>query len=164
MAVLQLDLKDMAATERLGQFLSKGLMVGDVIALTGPLGAGKSALARAIISTLCPHESDIPSPTFTLVQTYDMQDGTPLWHLDLYRIARPDDALELGIEDAFLDAACLIEWPERLGALLPDDCLSLHICPTDEAEGMNMMRRIEITASARWQARIARLTTYYEKA
>ncbi|MBT6566291.1 MAG: tRNA (adenosine(37)-N6)-threonylcarbamoyltransferase complex ATPase subunit type 1 TsaE [Candidatus Puniceispirillum sp.] len=162
MAVLKLDVQNLAATERLGQFLSQELAAGDVIALQGPLGAGKSALARAMISKLCPHEADIPSPTFTLVQTYDMPDGTPLWHLDLYRIDTPEDAIELGIEDAFLDAVCLIEWPERLGTLLPDSCLSIHINPVGDALD-SQMRQVEINAPARWDNRMSALAKLFDK-
>ena len=163
MAVLKLELQDLAATERFGQFLSKGLVAGDVIALQGPLGVGKSALARALISKLCPYETDIPSPTFTLVQTYDMPDGTPLWHFDLYRIETHHDAIELGIEDAFLDAVCLIEWPERLGILLPDSCLTIHFNPEADALDNSMMRQVEITAPARWDRRLADLATLFDK-
>ena len=162
MAILKLELQDLAATERFGQFLSVGLVAGDVIALQGPLGAGKSALARALISKLCPYETDIPSPTFTLVQTYDMPDGTPLWHLDLYRIDTQHDAIELGIEDAFLDAVCLIEWPERLGALLPDKCLSININPVVDALDNPMMRRVEITAPAMWDRRLTDLAMLFD--
>ncbi|MDB2390961.1 tRNA (adenosine(37)-N6)-threonylcarbamoyltransferase complex ATPase subunit type 1 TsaE [Alphaproteobacteria bacterium] len=161
MAVVKLDLHDLAATERLGQFLSEDLQAGDVIALHGQLGVGKSVLARALISTLCPNEVDIPSPTFTLVQTYAMPDGTPLWHLDLYRIETPEDAIELGIEDAFLDAVCLIEWPVRLGVMLPDDCLSLHIYHADDAINNHMMRQVEIIAPARWEKRMTGLSTLF---
>jgi tRNA threonylcarbamoyl adenosine modification protein YjeE len=162
MAIVKLDLQDLAATERLGQFLSQGLAAGDVIALYGPLGAGKSALARALINRLCPYETDIPSPTFTLVQTYDMPDGTPLWHLDLYRIESPDDAIELGIEDALLDAACLIEWPERLETLLPDSCLSIQINPVS-ASLDSQMRQVQISAPARWSTRIDALAKLFAK-
>ena len=114
MPVLQLELPNLAATQRLGALLADGLSAGDVISLSGPLGAGKSALARAIIEAANPNEIDIPSPTFTLVQTYELADGTPLWHLDLYRIESPEDAMQLGLDDAFIDAVCLIEWPDRL--------------------------------------------------
>ena len=93
MPVLQLELPDLSATARLGALLADGLVAGDVISLSGPLGAGKSALARAIIQAANPDETDVPSPTFTLVQTYALGDGTPLWHLDLYRVQTPEDAM-----------------------------------------------------------------------
>ena len=86
MLVWQLELPDLASTQQLGALLADGLAVGDVISLSGPLGAGKSTLARAIIISANPNEADIPSPTFSLVQTYELADRTPLWHLDLYRI------------------------------------------------------------------------------
>ena len=129
MPVLQLELPNLLATETLGALLADGLAAGDVISLSGPLGAGKSALARAIIQAANPAETDVPSPTFTLVQTYELGDGTPLWHLDLYRIESPEDAMQLGLDDAFIDAVCLIEWPDRLKKLLPKT-LSLMSLPS----------------------------------
>jgi tRNA threonylcarbamoyladenosine biosynthesis protein TsaE len=93
-----------------------------VVALAGDLGAGKTTFARALIAAFAAEAGqpppEVPSPTFTLVQTYDFPRAT-LWHFDLYRIERPEDALELGIEEAFADGITLIEWPERLGPLLP---------------------------------------------
>ncbi len=114
MPVLQLELPDLEATCKLGALLAEGLVAGDVISLSGALGSGKSALARAIIQAANPDETDVPSPTFTLVQTYALGDGTPLWHLDLYRLETPHEAMALGLDDAFVDAVCLIEWPDRL--------------------------------------------------
>jgi tRNA threonylcarbamoyladenosine biosynthesis protein TsaE len=93
-----------------------------VVALAGDLGAGKTTFARGLIAAFAAEAGqsppEVPSPTFTLVQTYDFPRAT-LWHFDLYRIERPADALELGIEEAFADGIALIEWPERLGLLLP---------------------------------------------
>ena len=89
---LELTINDPADMKRLGRLLSGSLSAGDVVALNGPLGAGKSVLARAVIQTLCPAEDDIPSPTFTLVQTYEPDSGTPLMHFDLYRLGAPEDA------------------------------------------------------------------------
>ena len=134
MPVLQLELPDLAATKRLGALLADGLAAGDVVSLTGGLGAGKSELARAIIQAADPHETEIPSPTFTLVQTYEMADGTPLWHLDLYRLETPQDAMALGLDDAFVEAACLIEWPDRLKKLLPKTNLSIHLYRPDKSD------------------------------
>jgi tRNA threonylcarbamoyladenosine biosynthesis protein TsaE len=113
-----LDLADEAATLRLGETLAALARPGDVFALEGDLGAGKTALARAFIRSLTDPDEDVPSPTFTLVQIYDCDHGT-IWHFDLYRLEKPDDVLELGFEDALADGICLIEWPDRLGAWLP---------------------------------------------
>ena len=115
MSDLDLD-KGPAATTRLGLCLSGLLRAGG---RGGPVGAARcrqvGAGARRVISALCPHEADIPSPTFTLVQTYEPEEGPPVMHFDLYRLEAPEEALDLGIEDAFVDAFCLVEWPERLG-------------------------------------------------
>ena len=153
MSLLHLELPDLIATQRLGALLAPNLLAGDVIAISGALGAGKSALARAIIQAANPDEMDVPSPTFTLVQTYELQDGTPLWHLDLYRIESPAEAMELGLEDAFIDAACLIEWPERLKKLLPKNNLSifLHLSNKNDSDEL---RYADITASPDWTARL----------
>ncbi len=113
-----LDLADEAATLRLGARLARLARDGDVIALRGELGAGKSTLARAFVRALTGPDEEVPSPTFTLVQTYEGAAGL-VWHFDLYRLDEPDDAWELGIEEAFADGICLIEWPDRLGRLMP---------------------------------------------
>ena len=148
MTRLDLTLRDPAATERLGHFIAGWLKAGDVVALDGPLGAGKSVLARAIIRHLCPQEDDIPSPTFTLVQTYETAEGWPLMHFDLYRLDSPEDALELGIEDAFIDAVCLIEWAQRLGPYLPRTALNVAIDPGPDN---NDTRTVSLVGGAGWQ-------------
>lgn len=102
----------------LAQPLAKALRPGDVIALWGDLGVGKTTFARILIQTLVGDAIDVPSPTFTLVQAYDTSQGE-VWHCDLYRLKDPEEVFELGLEDAFHEAICLIEWPERLGDLLP---------------------------------------------
>ena len=93
----------------------------DVIALRGDLGAGKTVFARAFIRARTRPDEEVPSPTFTLVQVYEPagRADAAIWHFDLFRLATAEDALELGIEDAFGGAISLIEWPERLGRLLP---------------------------------------------
>ena len=101
----------------LGSKLIKVLTKGDVLAITGELGAGKTTLARGIIQSEN-GEIEVPSPTYTLVQIYDMK-NFELWHCDMYRLETPEDAYELGLFDAFQDAVCVIEWPEKLGSLLP---------------------------------------------
>ena len=134
---LSIDLPGPADTDALGRRLARRLRRGDVLALTGDLGAGKTALARALIRALAaPDGADAsaeegPSPTFTLGQTYDRlgADGTPLqlWHFDLYRLGAPDEVDELGWEEALADGAVLVEWPDRLGARLPGDRLDVAL-------------------------------------
>lgn len=122
---LTVDLPDEAATAMLAGRLARLLRQGDVIALSGDLGAGKTSFARAALRALG-HDGEVPSPTFTLVQVYDLA-PCPVWHVDLYRLAAPDEAIELGIEEAFAEAITLIEWPDRLGALLPSDRLDIAL-------------------------------------
>lgn len=113
-----IDLADERATLALGARLAGAAVRGDIFALAGDLGAGKTTLARGFIRALTTPEEEVPSPTFTLVQTYDTPKGM-VWHFDLYRLEDPEEAWELGIEEAFADGISLVEWPERLGALLP---------------------------------------------
>ena len=167
MSVIRIKLPDLAATQRLGEFLSEHLKAGDVIALGGALGAGKSALARAIIQAIDPTEVDVPSPTFTLVQHYALADGTPLWHLDLYRIDNAQDAMALGLDDAFVDAVCLIEWPDRLKKFLPKTNLSIQLYideTADESDDISddtvlgsSVRFADVTAPPHWADRITGL-------
>ena len=111
-------LADAAATSALGTRLAKLAKPGVVFTLTGPLGAGKTCLARGLIEALKPSTADeIVSPTFTLVQTYDTAAGE-VWHFDLYRVKHAEEAVELGFEDALADI-CIIEWPEHLERYLP---------------------------------------------
>ncbi len=136
-----LDLPDEAATQALARRLAGVVRMGDVIALWGGLGAGKTALARAFIRAAGNPDEEVPSPTFTLVQTYTLAAG-PCWHFDLYRLASPDEVWELGIEDALGQGIVLIEWPERLGALLPADRLDIHL----ESGATEDARRARLTA------------------
>ena len=167
MPVIRIELSDLAATQRFGGLLAAQLKAGDVIALSGALGAGKSALARAIIQAVDPTEDDVPSPTFTLVQHYALADGTPLWHLDLYRIDDAQDAMALGLDDAFVDGVCLIEWPDRLKEFLPKTNLSIHLYADETADESDesaddtglgaSVRFADITVPFYWEDRITGL-------
>lgn len=120
-------LVDEAATKKVSFILADLAAPGLCILLNGPVGVGKSFLARAIIQTLMARHGvmeDVPSPTFTLVQQYEF-DSLDVWHADLYRLTNSDELFELGLEQAFGNAFCLIEWPEKLGSLRPTGCLEL---------------------------------------
>jgi tRNA threonylcarbamoyladenosine biosynthesis protein TsaE len=106
-------LEDEDSTMRLGVELARRALPGDVITLSGPLGAGKTALARGFLAALG-HEGEVPSPTFAMVQPYDDLDP-PVWHVDLYRVEEPSELEELGLDSA-ADGILLVEWPERAGA------------------------------------------------
>ncbi len=122
--VAEISLPDARATEALARSLAPHLGPGDLVCLTGGLGAGKSTFARALITARLGRSEDIPSPSFTLVQTYDLGD-TELWHADLYRLGDISEIGELGLEDAFAQAICLVEWADRLGPALPSRHLTL---------------------------------------
>lgn len=124
-----LRLADADATERLARTIAPRLAPGDALCLSGGLGAGKTTFARALIGARlgalgC--AEDVPSPTYTLVQTYDLGDAE-LWHADLYRLGAPDEIAELGLDEAFDVAITLVEWPDRLGPLLPARRLDLTL-------------------------------------
>ena len=123
---LILDLPDADATAALGARLAGAAEAGDCLLLEGPIGAGKSHLARAFIRSRLGRMEEVPSPTFTLVQVYEA-DGVEIWHTDLYRLGHPDEVWELGLDDAFRSAICLVEWPDRLGAHLPPGALHLRL-------------------------------------
>ena len=121
-----LPLPTLADTERLAARIAARLRPGDAVLLSGPLGAGKSALARALLRTLLDDPGlEVPSPTFTLVQTYGSPIG-PVHHFDLWRLDGPEPVLELGWEEA-LDGVVLVEWPDRLGTLRPDHALQVTL-------------------------------------
>jgi tRNA threonylcarbamoyl adenosine modification protein YjeE len=131
MAGLERFLADEAATARLGEDLAMALRPGDVLALKGDLGAGKSTLARALIRALADDAGlDVPSPTFTLVQSYDTR--VPVHHFDLYRLSSASELDELGFDDALAQGAALVEWPERAEAYLPDSTLWIELAHQGE--------------------------------
>ncbi len=120
-------------TEKLGATLGGLVKPQDVVALWGDLGAGKTSLARAVIQTLLEavgQQEDVPSPTFTLVQTYEA-DGLPIWHADLYRLSDPDELIELGLEEALEHGLLLIEWPDRMADDLPQTRLDIELKEAD---------------------------------
>ena len=127
-----------AATIAAAQSLAAHLRSGDLVALAGDLGAGKSTFARALIRALPLSDGsvngaeEVPSPTYTLCQTYERAVGQ-VAHFDLYRLSDPDEALELGFDEALSDGVVLVEWPERLGPLLPAN--RLHLTLTSHGEG-----------------------------
>lgn len=150
---LLFPLPDEAATRALGRALSRLVRPGDFIALRGDLGAGKTALARALIQARLGPDGggeEVPSPTFTLVQTYEAPDLL-LTHADLYRIDRPEDARELGLADALDEGVLLVEWPEKLGAL-PADRLDIELVLVGEHA-----REARLTGRGIWAARLAEL-------
>lgn len=121
-----LFLADEAATAALAGRIAPFLRAGDTILLEGDIGAGKTTFARALIRARLGREEDVPSPTFTLVQTYEDQEAE-IWHCDLYRLTSPDEILELGLDAAFEEGICLIEWPDRLGTTAPKGALRLRL-------------------------------------
>jgi|SRR5271165_5055781 len=145
------DLPDEAATAAFAARISALAATGDIIALKGELGAGKTSFARAFIRARG-GEEEVPSPTFTLVQIYELGSAF-IWHFDLYRVKSPEEAWELGIEDAFSDGISLIEWPERLGPLLPRRRLEIEFLYGDRPD----TRRAVLDAGGDWQQRLARI-------
>jgi len=137
-----------AATQALGRAVASALQAGEAVALSGPLGAGKSTLARALVRALTTPDEDVPSPTFTLVQFYE---GARLnvAHFDLYRLASPDEAYEIGLDEALDEGAAVIEWPERLAGRLPRDRLDIVITLAEGGEG----RQARLTPSGAWEGR-----------
>lgn len=125
---LTLNWPDADATADAGARLGPELRPSDVILLEGSLGTGKTHFARALIQSILVTPEDVPSPTFTLIQEYDTRRG-PVWHADLYRVSAPSGLDELGLIDAFDNAICLVEWPDRLGPMAPDDALTISLTP-----------------------------------
>jgi tRNA threonylcarbamoyladenosine biosynthesis protein TsaE len=142
----EMTLAHLADTAAIGAILAKVLRPGDVIALHGDLGAGKSTLARSLLLALG-WSGEVPSPTFTLVQSYDPPAILlPVWHVDLYRLEHPSEADALGLFET--EAALLIEWPQRLGPRLPADALHLHLTGSGDEP-----RRLTWDAPPAWEGR-----------
>jgi tRNA threonylcarbamoyl adenosine modification protein YjeE len=148
----QATLKSEAETAALGGRIAKLLRAGDTVTLSGTLGAGKSVLARAIVRHFLPGE-EVPSPTFTLVQTYE----TPAFsisHIDLYRVKTPNEVRELGLDEALERGVLLIEWPDRMGALLPLDRLDVVFEGVEDDEE----RILKIIGRGSWASRVKELS------
>ena len=147
---MKIALSDAEATTRLGQVIAPLLAAGDSVLLYGPLGMGKSTLARGLIRALTSPDEDVPSPTFTLVQFYDSE--PPVAHFDLYRLTRPEEAFEIGLDEALDEGCAVIEWPERLGEaperFLGPDRLTLIIA--EDGDG----RLATVSGAGRWETLI----------
>jgi tRNA threonylcarbamoyladenosine biosynthesis protein TsaE len=146
----EFHLSSPSATRALGASLAALVRPGDVIGLTGDLGAGKTELARGLIAALAGDDVEVPSPTFNLVLTYDTPQGT-VWHFDLYRVEQARELRELGLEDAFDTGISIIEWPDRLGAQWPH--WGLMVTLAQEGEG----RRATLAGGGDWPERLKAL-------
>ena len=147
-----------------GQALAAIVAQGDTIGLVGPLGAGKSLLARSIIQELMGRQIDVPSPTYTLVEQYESERG-PICHLDLYRLSSVQEALNIGLDDMLESTICLIEWADKVASTLPSTTLLLSISAVDEttnnasvnsAKNADAPRQLMVVADNVWQERLER--------
>ena len=169
-ASVGIPLPDEAATLALARSLTGLLQAGDVVFLIGDLGAGKTTFARGLINALPPvgdtgvghtgpdgvgsgdgvGDEEVPSPTFTLVQIYERRPA-PVWHVDLYRLERPEEVEELGLEEAAREAITLIEWPDRLGQRIPVDRLEVQLSYGEDANA----RSVVLTGYGSWRKRLS---------
>jgi len=152
MAERRIEIPDEAALALLAARVAGLARPGDLIALEGDLGAGKTSFARAFINALQDEKEDVPSPTFTLVQHYETRAGTVL-HADLYRLADCSETEALGLIDALGDSILLVEWPDRLPDVRPAGLLTVRLDfgPTPDS------RRVALVGAGRWQALIQEL-------
>lgn len=147
-----MEIADETAMLALGAALAGAIAPGDVIALQGGLGAGKTTLARGLLGALGLDE-EAPSPTFAIVQPYEPPEvRLPLAHVDLYRLEGPEDAAELGLDEYLRDGALVIEWPERLGAALWPHALHLLLEPGKD-RGRRLTARVPPAWEGRWPVR-----------
>ena len=144
---MPIALPDETATLDLAGRIAALARPGDAILLEGGLGSGKTSFARGFLSALGVRE-EVPSPTFTLVQAYDTGKG-PVWHVDLYRLKHPDEVLELGLEEALAEGILLVEWPDRLGPLLPADALTVALAIDGPTE-----RSVTLSGGGDWDRRL----------
>ena len=150
MSAVAIALADAEATTALGARIAPLLHAGDAVLLYGPLGMGKSTLARGLIRALTRPDEDVPSPTFTLVQFYESQ--PPIAHFDLYRLTRPEEAYEIGLDEALDEGCVIIEWPERLGEdvtwIAGTNLLTITISELGEA------RLATVSGAGSWEQRL----------
>lgn len=148
----QTILPNEVATEQFAATLAQRVMQGDLLALTGDLGAGKTTFARAFVRAICgSNDIEVPSPTFTLVQTYTAEDGTEVFHSDLYRLKGPDDIEDLGLEDERETSILLVEWPDRMPADWWIDALEIRFSHCLDSDG----RIVQVNAeNATWHKRL----------
>jgi tRNA threonylcarbamoyl adenosine modification protein YjeE len=151
-ARLVLPLPDQEATRELGRRLARLIRPGDVIALRGVLGSGKTELARALLRACAGAEIEVPSPSYTLVQDYGFPDLV-IRHIDLYRIEDPSELLEMGLDAPAAGEAWLLEWPERATGVLPADRLDLELRQGDAADA----RSAHLRAGPGWAHRLGEL-------
>lgn len=148
----ELSLPDEAATAALARELAHLARTGDVFALGGEIGVGKTFFARAFIRALGGGGIEVPSPTFTLHQAYEFPDAT-VHHFDLFRLSGPEETRELGLEDAMAGGITLIEWPDRLGPLLPGDRLEVALAYADTPDS----RRVTLSCHGAWAGRLGEI-------
>ena len=147
---MRIALTDAEATTRLGAAIAPRLSPGEAVLLYGPLGMGKSTLARGLIRALTRPDEDVPSPTFTLVQFYPAT--PPVAHFDLYRLTRPEEAVEIGLDEALDDGCAVIEWPERLG-LDPSAWVGTDVLRIELAEA-GTGRVATVSGAGAWESKL----------
>ena len=148
---LSISLPDALTTAQHAAALGTTVLPGDVVLLSGVVGAGKTHFVRSLIQSQLSTPEDVPSPTFTLVQTYETKHGE-IWHADLYRLTDAQEIEELGLTEAFETAICLIEWPDRLGDLAPQHALSLTIVDGDQPDARTLTAE---WCDPRWDAKLS---------
>ena len=147
---LVIQLPDLSATQQFAHAIASILQPGDVIGLKGVIGVGKTTFARAVIGALGGHE-EVPSPTFTLAQIYHL-DHITVWHFDLFRLKRPADIYELGIEEAMIDGISLVEWPEKMVSRNFPSHMEI-----DFSFGADERRKATLLAHDDWRIRLRKL-------
>lgn len=154
--ILEMQLRSQSETVAIARQFSSVLKSGDVVTLSGTLGAGKTAFIRAVLQSLIDPELEVLSPTFNLLLTYDIPgQNITVYHYDFYRIEEPNEVLELDIDDAFDDGISLIEWADRMGPYLPDNYLDITITP-DTKRGTEF-RTLLLRGNKSWQDRLSHL-------